>query len=113
MSTDHSHGGFGPTFHDKGKIQTIHYGAIEDLERTLNLHGERDAAFLVKPVLRESPLSTLPAHLSDDLVSIVVPPSGYLARVPARNTMCCSSATRSRQWGFSPLCIAVSHVMPL
>ncbi|KIM54094.1 hypothetical protein SCLCIDRAFT_1155035 [Scleroderma citrinum Foug A] len=71
MSTDHSHGGFGPTFHDKGKIRTIRYGAIEDLECALDLHGECDVVFLVEPVLRESPLSTLPAHLSDDLVSIV------------------------------------------
>ncbi|KIM50019.1 hypothetical protein SCLCIDRAFT_62255, partial [Scleroderma citrinum Foug A] len=53
----------------------IHYGAIEDLEHALNLHGERDAVFLVEPVLRD----------------IVVPPSGYLARGLGRTdkVLCC------------------------
>ncbi|KAL4077515.1 ornithine-oxo-acid aminotransferase [Scleroderma citrinum] len=75
MSTDpDSRGGFGPylegvgpTFRDNGSIRTIRYGVIEDLERALELHGEYVAAFLVEPIQGEA--------------GIVVPPSGYLARV--------------------------------
>ncbi|KIM57847.1 hypothetical protein SCLCIDRAFT_28573 [Scleroderma citrinum Foug A] len=75
MSTDpDSRGGFGPyldgvgsTVHDNGETQTIRYGVIEDLERALDLNGKHVAAFLVKPIQGEA--------------GIVVPPSGYLARV--------------------------------
>ncbi|KIM57842.1 hypothetical protein SCLCIDRAFT_28569 [Scleroderma citrinum Foug A] len=59
--------GVGPTFHDNGEIRTIRYGVIEDLERALDLNGKHVAAFLVEPIQGEA--------------GIVVPPSGYLARV--------------------------------
>lgn len=62
MSTDpESRGGFGPylpqvgpVFDDNGTPREIRYGEISDLERALELHGERVAAFLVEPIQGEA-----------------------------------------------------------
>ncbi|PCH43157.1 ornithine aminotransferase [Wolfiporia cocos MD-104 SS10] len=75
MSTDpetRSHFGpfleaVGPTYEDGTDIGTIRFGEIADLERALELHGDRVAAFLVEPIQGEA--------------GINVPPAGYLARV--------------------------------
>ncbi|KAG0706241.1 pyridoxal phosphate-dependent transferase [Suillus ampliporus] len=75
MSTDpESRGGFGPylegvgpTYLDNGEVRLIRFGEISDLERALELHGRHVAAFLVEPIQGEA--------------GIVVPPSGYLAKV--------------------------------
>jgi len=75
MSTDpESRNGFGPylqavgpTFEDNGDLRTIRYGEISDLERAMELHGDKVAAFLVEPIQGEA--------------GIVVPPAGYLSAV--------------------------------
>ncbi|EGN94643.1 hypothetical protein SERLA73DRAFT_187678 [Serpula lacrymans var. lacrymans S7.3] len=75
MSTDpDSRGGFGPylegvgpTYEDSGKLRTIRFGEISDLERALELYGKHVAAFLVEPIQGEA--------------GIVVPPEGYLTQV--------------------------------
>ncbi|KAG1856742.1 pyridoxal phosphate-dependent transferase [Suillus subluteus] len=75
MSTDpESRGGFGPylngvgpTYQDNNEIRVIRYGEISDLERALELHGKHVAAFLIEPIQGEA--------------GIVVPPSGYFAKV--------------------------------
>ncbi|KAG1732652.1 pyridoxal phosphate-dependent transferase [Suillus paluster] len=75
MSTDpESRGGFGPylegvgpTYQDNDEVRLIRYGEISDLERAFELHGRHVAAFLVEPIQGEA--------------GIVVPPSGYLAKV--------------------------------
>ena len=62
MSTDpESRGGFGPylegvgpTFVDGEETKTIRYGVAEDLERALELYGNRVAAFLVEPIQGEA-----------------------------------------------------------
>ncbi|KAF8999875.1 pyridoxal phosphate-dependent transferase [Cyathus striatus] len=65
MSTDpESRGGF-----DDGETKVIRYGVIEDVERALELYGDKVAAFLVEPIQGEA--------------GIVVPPEGYLAKVAA------------------------------
>jgi len=65
--------GVGPTFVDAGvdgpEERVIRFGEISDLERALELHGTRVAAFLVEPIQGEA--------------GIVVPPSGYLRAVHA------------------------------
>lgn len=75
MSTDpDSRGGFGPylqgvgpVYEDGGEQKMIRYGVLEDLERALELYGDKVAAFLVEPIQGEA--------------GIVVPEPGYLARV--------------------------------
>ncbi|KAF7369766.1 Ornithine aminotransferase [Mycena venus] len=77
MSTDPSaRAGFGPylpnvgpTFVDGAKTRVIRFGEISDLERALELHGPRVAAFLVEPIQGEA--------------GIIVPPQGYLRAVHA------------------------------
>lgn len=77
MSTDpESRTGFGPylpqvgpLFDDNGTSRAIRYGELSDLERALELHGKRVAAFLVEPIQGEA--------------GIVVPPEGYLQQVRA------------------------------
>jgi ornithine--oxo-acid transaminase len=62
MSTDpDSRTGFGPylpcvgpTYQDNDRIRTILFGDISSLERALELHGERVAAFLVEPIQGEA-----------------------------------------------------------
>ena len=62
MSTDpESRTGFGPylplvgpTFDDNGTTKIIRYGEIADLERALELHGKKVAAFLVEPIQGEA-----------------------------------------------------------
>ncbi|KAJ7271159.1 ornithine-oxo-acid aminotransferase [Mycena rebaudengoi] len=61
--------GVGPTFVDGGKLRTIRFGHVEDLERALELNGKNVAAFLVEPIQGEA--------------GIVVPEPGYLAKVHA------------------------------
>ncbi|KAJ4480880.1 ornithine-oxo-acid aminotransferase [Lentinula aciculospora] len=61
--------GVGPIFVDGNRERIIRYGVVEDLERALELHGKHVAAFLVEPIQGEA--------------GIVVPESGYLARVHA------------------------------
>ncbi|KAK7045375.1 ornithine aminotransferase [Paramarasmius palmivorus] len=61
--------GVGPTYVDGGKLQTIRYGVLDDLERALELHGRNVAAFLVEPIQGEA--------------GIVVPEEGYLAQAHA------------------------------
>jgi ornithine--oxo-acid transaminase len=46
--------GVGPTYVDGGKLQTIRYGVLDDLERALELHGRNVAAFLVEPIQGEA-----------------------------------------------------------
>lgn len=79
MSTDpESRVGFGPYLPGvgpvcpvggDGKARMIRFGVAEDLERALEEHGERVAAFLVEPMQGEA--------------GIVVPPADYLPRVQA------------------------------
>ncbi|KAJ7713767.1 ornithine-oxo-acid aminotransferase [Mycena olivaceomarginata] len=62
----------GPTFVDpeaEGDSRVIRFGEISDLERALELHGPRVAAFLVEPVQGEA--------------GIIVPPPTYLPAVAA------------------------------
>lgn len=63
MSTDpESRNGFGPYLEGvgpkymdtDGEEKLIRYGAIEDLERALALHGKNVAAFLVEPIQGEA-----------------------------------------------------------
>ena len=62
MSTDpESRGGFGPylegvgpTFVDGRETKTIRFGVVGDLERALELYGDRVAAFLVEPIQGEA-----------------------------------------------------------
>jgi hypothetical protein len=62
MSTDpESRGGFGPylsgvgpNYLDGEEVHSIRYGVISDLERALELHGKRVAAFLVEPIQGEA-----------------------------------------------------------
>ncbi|KAJ7844080.1 ornithine-oxo-acid aminotransferase [Mycena olivaceomarginata] len=64
--------GVGPTFVDPeadGGSRIIRFGEIRDLERALELHGPRVAAFLVEPVQGEA--------------GIIVPPPTYLPAVAA------------------------------
>ncbi|KAJ7868567.1 ornithine aminotransferase [Mycena olivaceomarginata] len=64
--------GVGPTFVDpaaEGGSRVIRFGEISDLERALELHGPRVAAFLVEPVQGEA--------------GIIVPPPTYLPAVAA------------------------------
>ncbi|THU85517.1 ornithine-oxo-acid aminotransferase [Dendrothele bispora CBS 962.96] len=61
--------GVGPTYMDGKEQQMIRYGVIDDLERALDLYGDRVAAFLVEPIQGEA--------------GIVVPEPGYLAEVQA------------------------------
>ncbi|KAJ7305515.1 ornithine-oxo-acid aminotransferase [Mycena albidolilacea] len=64
--------GVGPTFVDpeaEGGSRLIRFGEIRDLERALELHGPRVAAFLVEPVQGEA--------------GIIVPPPTYLPAVAA------------------------------
>ena len=46
--------GVGPTYNDNGEEKTIRFGVIEDLERALELHGDKTAAFLVEPIQGEA-----------------------------------------------------------
>lgn len=46
--------GVGPTYLDGGKMRTIRYGVVEDLERALELNGKNVAAFLVEPIQGEA-----------------------------------------------------------
>ncbi|KAJ7305496.1 ornithine-oxo-acid aminotransferase [Mycena albidolilacea] len=64
--------GVGPTFVDpeaEGGSRVIRFGEISDLQRALELHGPRVAAFLVEPVQGEA--------------GIIVPPPTYLPAVAA------------------------------
>ncbi|KAJ6465782.1 ornithine-oxo-acid aminotransferase [Mycena sanguinolenta] len=64
--------GVGPRFRDEeaeGGERLLRFGEIADLERALDLHGPRVAAFLVEPIQGEA--------------GIVVPPAGYLRAVHA------------------------------
>ncbi|KAF5366834.1 hypothetical protein D9758_006514 [Tetrapyrgos nigripes] len=61
--------GVGPTYMDGKKQQMIRYGVVDDLERALELYGDRVAAFLVEPIQGEA--------------GIVVPEPGYLSEVHA------------------------------
>ncbi|KAJ7321215.1 pyridoxal phosphate-dependent transferase [Mycena albidolilacea] len=64
--------GVGPTFVDpeaEGGSRVVRFGEISDLERALELHGPRVAAFLVEPVQGEA--------------GIIVPPPTYLPAVAA------------------------------
>lgn len=46
--------GVGPTFVDGTETRTIRYGVYEDLERAMELYGDRIAAFLVEPIQGEA-----------------------------------------------------------
>lgn len=46
--------GVGPTYTDDGEVKMIRFGVIEDLERALELYGDRTAAFLVEPIQGEA-----------------------------------------------------------
>jgi ornithine--oxo-acid transaminase len=46
--------GVGPTYMDGKKQQMIRYGVVDDLERALELYGDRVAAFLVEPIQGEA-----------------------------------------------------------
>ncbi|KAK7447107.1 ornithine aminotransferase [Stygiomarasmius scandens] len=61
--------GVGPTYLDGKEQQMIRYGVVDDLERALELYGDRVAAFLVEPIQGEA--------------GIVVPEPGYLSEVHA------------------------------
>ncbi|KAG7087758.1 ornithine aminotransferase [Marasmius oreades] len=75
MSTDpDAREGFGPylegvgcEYMDGGRKRRVRYGVIEDLERALELYGERVAGFLVEPIQGEA--------------GVVIPPPGYLTEV--------------------------------
>jgi len=69
--------GVGPTYTDGGEVKAIRFGVIEDLERALELYGDRAAAFLVEPIQGEA--------------GVVVPEDGYLAKSVtfARSTTSC------------------------
>ena len=75
MSTDpESRRGFepfvenvGPYYADGSESKLIRFGVVEDLERALELHGERVAAFLVEPIQGEAGLDNCPLALSSSL----------------------------------------------
>jgi len=46
--------GVGPTYLDGKEQQMIRYGVVDDLERALELYGDRVAAFLVEPIQGEA-----------------------------------------------------------
>lgn len=46
--------GVGPYYSDDKQIHPIRFGEISDLERALELHGKRVAAFLVEPIQGEA-----------------------------------------------------------
>ena len=43
-----------PTFLDGGKLRTIRFNDVSDLERALELNGKNVAAFLVEPIQGEA-----------------------------------------------------------
>lgn len=77
--------GVGPTYTDGGEVKTIRFGVVEDLERALELYGDRAAAFLVEPIQGEAGCVIFNSRLfvaADGLfLRVVVPKDGYLAKV--------------------------------
>jgi len=77
--------GVGPTYTDGEEVKTIRFGVIEDLERALELYGDRTAAFLVEPIQGEAGCVIFNSRsfvAADDLLlRVVVPEDGYLAKV--------------------------------
>lgn len=102
MSTDtESRTGFGPYLPGvgpicpvggDGKSRTIRFGVAEDLERALEEHGERVAAFLVEPMQGEAGCVTLPGDSNVDLRAAQY--RRPACRLPSSRTSCLPEAQR-------------------